>query len=222
MLESGRPRNTRGQGIKTPELLQEAEDRGVGVLSTFVASLVLDGALFNPWGDKYRRHADTQALEVEGDVLSIRGLLGVADVVTSWHVDGGRNVISESSVLIEGQDEQGVLPLGGVADSLVDVLDEELAVGDWGRRVEGLVAAALRVDVRELRQRPGLSIGVELFERGNVGLGRARREGPLVESSIRVESQSRASGGVLVVHPRDVGLAQLLEDAALGETVDVE
>lgn len=88
--------------------------------------------------------------------------------------------------------------------------------------MEGLEAAALGVDICELRELSSLGIGVELLEGSNVGLGRSRGEGPLVEGSVRVESQSGTGGGVLVVHPCDAGFAQLLEDAALWETVDVE
>lgn len=220
MFEGGRPSHSRGQGIQTPELLQEAEDRSVAVLSAVIVSLVLHNTLANPWGDEEGGNADTQTLEVEGDVLSIMGYLGVGEVVTSRYVDWRWNVVGETSVLVKGQDEESVLPLWRVANRLVNALDEALTEGNWGWRVVRLVAAALWVDICELGKRSSLGIGIKLVERSNVGLGSTRFERPLVESSVWVESQSWASGGVLVVHPRDVSLGQLLEDAALRETVD--
>ena len=71
-------------------------------------------------------------------------------------------MIRKAAVLVEGQDEEGVAPLGRAADRLVDALDESLALADGRRRVEGLVVAALRVDPGELGELAGRSIGVEL------------------------------------------------------------
>ncbi len=131
-------------------------------------------------------------------------------------------MIAEASVLVKGKDEECLVPLWGVADSFVDALDEILTEGDWRRRMEGLVRAALRVDVGELWQFPSACIGVELIERNNIGLVSPRCKGPVVESSIWIEAKSRAGGGVLVVDPRDSGLGELLEDGSLRQPIHVE
>jgi hypothetical protein len=150
MLEGGGVGNTRGEGVKTPQLIEKAEDGSMRVLSSIVGTLVLNETGADPWGNEKGRDSDTKTLEVEGSVLAIVSNLGVCDVVASWDTGWGRDVIAETSVLVKGQDEKGLLPLGTVADGLVDPLDEVLSEGDWGRWVEGIVAAALWVDVAEL------------------------------------------------------------------------
>lgn len=71
-------------------------------------------------------------------------------------------MVGETAVLVKGEDEQRVLPLGRVAESLVDALYEGFALVDGGRRVEGLIRAALRVYPGELRELAGRGVGVEL------------------------------------------------------------
>ena len=73
-------------------------------------------------------------------------------------------MISEAAMLIESQDEESILPLGRVAQSLVDALDELLTLVDGRGRVERLVAAALRVDPGELGKGAGGGIGIELLQ----------------------------------------------------------
>ncbi len=83
--------------------------------------------------------------------------------------------------------------------------------------MEGVVRAALRVDVRKLRQRTRLRVDVELFLRLDVRSRFSGRDGPLVEQGVGLKLSR-----VGVVDPADPFLRQLLEDGFLGQGGDVE
>lgn len=83
------------------------------VLAALVTALVLHNALAHPRRDDEGRHADAQAGEVERDVLAVGGLLGVGEAVTRGDVFGRRDVVREATVLVEGKDEEGRVPLRG-------------------------------------------------------------------------------------------------------------
>ena len=128
-------------------------------------------------------------------------------------------MVSEATMFVEGEDEKRFFPLWGVTYRLVDTLDEVLSQGDWRRRMEGLIRAALWVDICELRQLASLGIGVKLVQRSNVCLCCTGLQSPVVECGIWVEAESWAGGGILIIHPGDVVLGELLEDGSLRKTV---
>jgi hypothetical protein len=68
-------------------------------------------------------------------------------------------------MLIKSKNEEGVLPLRTVTNSLIDVLDELLSLRNRGRRVERLNRAAFRINVGEAWERSGCGILVKLFKR---------------------------------------------------------
>ena len=150
MLKRRRVIHSRRKTIQAPKILQELKDRSMRVFSPIIASLLLDDALANPRRDQEGRDANPETLEVEGDILPVWCGLCIQDIVASGDIDGWGHVVAETAVLVEGQDEEGFFPLGGVADGFIDAFDEVLAQGDGRRWVEGLVGAAFRVDVCEL------------------------------------------------------------------------
>lgn len=122
-------------------------------------------------------------------------------------------MISETAVLVEGDDEEGFVPLRGFAEGLVDSSHEVLAHVDRGGGVHRHVVAAFWVDPAELRQGAGLRVGVELVNGLDV-LGGVLGD-PVVEHGIRRETAGSDVGGVFVVDPRDALFGQLLEDGVL-------
>lgn len=78
-------------------------------------------------------------------------------------------MVSETSVLVKGEDKERSVPLRRVADGLVDALDEGFSQVDGRGRVERLVGAALRVDVCELRKSASSCVLIELGEGLDVG-----------------------------------------------------
>ncbi len=48
---------------------------------------MLEGAFADPGRDEERGDADAETVEVEGDLLSVRGSLGVRDVVSGRDTD---------------------------------------------------------------------------------------------------------------------------------------
>jgi len=222
MLKRTRIRDSLGQIIQPPKLIHELQNRSMSILAAVVDPLLLNPTLANPRTDDQGRDTDTKTLEIERDVASIGCLFGVGEIVTRWDIDGWWDVVTKSSVLVEGQDEEGFVPLRGVADCLIDSLNKLLAESDWGRRVERLVGAALRVNIGELGQFACLGIGIELIQRSNVRDICSGSRCPGIKCSIWVETKSWASGGVLVVHPGDILLGQLLKNGLLGQTVDIE
>jgi hypothetical protein len=139
-----------------PQLSQKPQQTRVRVLAALVTALVLDDALADPWRDDERRHADAQT-RVKSNVmfLPVGGFPGISETVADRDVLGRRDVVSEAAVLVEGEDEEGRVPLRGGAESLADALDEGFAERDGAGRVEGEVGAAFRVDIGELREGTG-------------------------------------------------------------------
>src|SRR5947209_14353248 len=100
MLPRRGPCHPRRQDIQVPQLSQERQDTGMRVLAALVTALVLHNALAYPRRDDEGRHADSQAGEVERDVLAVGGLLSIGEAVTSGDVFGWRNVVREAAVLV--------------------------------------------------------------------------------------------------------------------------
>lgn len=87
--------------------------------------------------------------------------------------------------------------------------------------MEGLVGAALGVEVGELGEGASSGVLVELLQGLDVGEVGTGLVGPVVEGGIRKEAlggvgHDGTGGRVLVVGPGDARLGQLLEDGALG------
>jgi len=136
ILKGRAPGGPWGQVVQVPQLGDEAEDAGVGVDTSVVAAVGLDGALGEPVGHEDGWDTDAQAGEIEGVGFPVNRLLGVCEGVAGRDVGWWHDVVGEASVLVEGHDEEGVFPLWAVAEGLVDPLDELLAVVHGGWRVE--------------------------------------------------------------------------------------
>lgn len=104
VLKGSRPGHTRGEDVEIPQLREEGRDGGVGELAVLARGSVLDDTLADPGGDQEGGHAGTETLEVEGHRLAVRSVLGVGEVVTGGDVDGGRDVVGEAAVLVEGEE----------------------------------------------------------------------------------------------------------------------
>ena len=116
VLEGGTPLNSGGELGQVPQLGHEAEDTGMSILHircqtctgrkrrvgyfanegcarerTYMLAVVnpamLEGALADPRRDEERGDADAEAVEVEGDLFSVCGTLGVRDVVSGRDTD---------------------------------------------------------------------------------------------------------------------------------------
>jgi hypothetical protein len=213
--------NARSEGLKVPEVPQSAEQgRGrIGhSLALVVGTLLLNIALANPGRDKESGNTTTQTVELESVLLTVGCLFSVGQVIGASS-QGRGNVVVETTALIESQDEESLLPLGAGTKRLVDLLDEGLAVGDQTAVMHGggANAAAGGVQIGELGQNSVGGIGVELIHGDNLllvtgGLGPGKPVG----------LGTGATSGVPVVKPGVVGLAQLLEDGALGEGIGTE
>lgn len=127
-------------------------------------------------------------------------------------------MIEESTSLIEGDEEKGLVPLGTGADGVVDLLDEHLTVGDVAGGVHGVgvQATAGGVDVGQLGEDAQVGVLVEVLEGNDVALGVLR--GPVEEHGIGEEG----TVGTVVVEPRDALLRGSLEDAAGLDGGDIE
>ena len=155
--------------------------------------------------------ADTQAVEVEGvragDAL---------DAVRAGHARDGRgHVVVESAVLVVSDHEQRALPLRAGAERLVDLLEQQLALGDVVRRVVvvrgggGHVEVA-RLDHNVVGQFPGRGVGLE------VRVVVEEVVGVLGQAHVGVEEER---GEVLIVHPEcQPRVGYVLHDGALRES----
>lgn len=97
------------QTLKLPQVLEEVEERGVGVGAVVgvVGALVMDeGVGRDVLVDDESRDTHTQASVVVGDIVRI-GETGEGDAVLwGWNVDWWRDVVCKATVLIEVDDLQ--------------------------------------------------------------------------------------------------------------------
>jgi hypothetical protein len=221
VVKGRRVRNTRSKVLQIPEISKGLENRGGTVrgrlASGRVNTVVLNVSLGRVRRDKPGRHTAAQTVKVKGVGAAIGGGLGVGLVV--W-ADGqrGLDVVVETAGLVEGDEQEGLVPLGTGADGIVDLLDEDLAERDVARGVHGVgvEVAAGGVDVGELGQEAEVGVLVEVLKGDDVLL--RVLDGPVEEESIGKEG----TVGAVVVLPGDVLLAGSLENAGDVDARDVE
>src|SRR5262249_3429349 len=88
-----------------------------------------------------RRHARAEQIEFESSLVAIQP---VRVLRTPWR----RNMVVRAAMLIECDDEQGVIPLPAVAHGLVHVAQELLTRSYHGIRV---IVVPCRVPIRPIR-----------------------------------------------------------------------
>lgn len=127
-------------------------------------------------------------------------------------------MVKEATGLVEGDQQHGLLPLRAGAESIIDLLQENLAGRNLAGRVHGVgvEAAAGRIDVGELGECSQESILEEVLEGHDVGLGVGGS--PFEEHGVRKES----AVGAIVVLPGDVLAGGHLKDAGDWDGGDVE
>lgn len=213
--------DTRGQVLEIPEVGKGLEDGGGAVgldlAGDGVNTLVLGVALGSVGGDEPGGETATKTVEVEGVLLAVVGLLSVGQVVGA-NSQRGSNVVEEATSLVKGDEQEGLVPLGAAAHSVVDLLDEDLAEADVAGGVHGVgvKTAARRVDVRQLGEKTQVGILVEVLKGNNVLAGIL--VDPVEEERIGVEVAVDA----VVVAPRDAALAGQLENTLGLNAVDIE
>lgn len=211
MIKGRRVRDTRSEVLKIPQITQSLQDRSrtvrLGLASNGINTVVLNMALGRIRRDQPGRHTATKTVVGQSIVASIGSGLGVRLVVRT-DSKRGSNVVEESTSLIEGEEKEGLVPLGAGTEGLVDLLNENLAEGDVAGGVHGVgvQAAAGGVNVGELGEKAQVGILVEVLQRDNVVLGVLR--GPVEEQGIGQEVAVSA----VVVAPRDALLRSDLED----------
>lgn len=153
-------------------------------------------------------HAATKTVEVESVLAAVGGGLSVG-LVVGTDSERGSDVVEETTGLIVGNEQEGLLPLRAGAESIVDLLDEDLAERDVARGMHGVgvQAAAGRVDVGELGQKAQVGVLEEVLNGDNVLL--SVLGGPVEEHGVGQEG----TVGTVVVAPRDSLLGGNLEDA---------
>lgn len=164
VVKRGRVLDPRVIRRKIPQVPQRAQNRRRMVrhrLAARVEAPLLNYGL-GPRRHDPRRHAPAQAVKRKRVVGAARRRLRVRLVVRAARA-GRLDVVVEAARLVKRDDPERLVPLGPRAQRLVDILDELLAVGHAARRVHrvGAVAAARRVDVRQVRQVAVLGVLVE-------------------------------------------------------------
>lgn len=221
MVERRRVSNAGSKVLQIPQQTKSLEHRGgtvrLRVARGRVDTVVLNVAPGSVRGDQESGHTATVTVVGESVVLAVDGGLGVGLVVGA-NSGGGRNMVEETTRLVVGQEEKRFFPLRTVAQSLVDLLDEDLAIGDVtvGVHGVGVGAAARRVEVRQLRELTQVSILEEVLDGDNIG--RSVLGGPVEEQAVREES----TVGPVVVEPANALRGGLLEDAVDLDSGDIE
>lgn len=214
-------RNTRREVLQVPQVTQSLEDGGSRVRGRLaggrVNTEVLDVTGRGVGGNEPSGHTATKTVEFQGVGAAILGLLGVGLVIGA-DGQGGSDVVVESTGLVEGDQQQGLLPLGTGADGIVDLLEQDLAGGDVAGGVHGVgvQTAAGGVEVGELGEGAEVGVLVEVLEGNDVGLGVG--DGPVEEEGVGGEG----AVGAVVVLPGDALLGSNLEDAGDGDGRDIE
>jgi hypothetical protein len=221
VVERRRVGNTRCKVLQIPQKPKSLEHRGgtvgLNVAGGRVDSIVLNVAEGSVRGDQESGHTATVTVVGEGVVLAVGGSLRVGLVVGA-DSSGGRNVVEETTSLIVGQKEERFFPLRTVAHSFVDLLDEDLTVGDVtvGVHGVGVGATARGVEVGQLRELSQVSILEEVLD-GDDAVGGVCGS-PVEEQAVGKES----TVGAVVVEPADVLGGGLLEDAVDLDGGDIE
>jgi hypothetical protein len=166
VVERRCPFNSWSKWLEVPEIPEGAEN-GRGTVRYGLAKAVdtelLNFTLGDPWRDEESRHAATKTVELVGILFAICRGLGIREVIGAggkW----GRNMVVEATGLIEGKNEQSILPLWTSTERLIDFLEESLSIRDQTAIVHGGGAntTAGWVKVRESWQSSTKSIRVEL------------------------------------------------------------
>lgn len=218
VIERWRVGDTRGEVLDVPEISESLEDGGStvgsGLARDGIRSVLLDVSLLTVRGDNPGRHAATQTVEVKSVFLTVLRSLSVGQVVRA---DGerGRDMVVEATGLVVGNEEQGLVPLRALANGIIDLLDEDLTVGDvtGGVHGVGVGAAAGGVNVREFREDTEVGVLEEVFNGHHVGPGGLVDVGE--EERIRFEF----SVGAIVVEPGHALLVGGLEDGLARDTI---
>lgn len=213
--------DTRSEVLQIPQVSEGLQDGGstvrLGLAGNGVGTVVLDVALGSVGRDQPSGHTSTKTVEVESVALAVSGSLSVSLVVGA---DGkrGSDVVEESTRLIEGEQDEGLVPLGTGADGIVNLLHKDLTERDVAGGVHGVGvgATAGRVDVRKLGEQTKVGILVEVLHGLDVAL--SILGGPVEEQGVGQEG----TVGAVVVAPRDTLLGGDLEDAAGINTRDKE
>lgn len=132
MIKRSRATNTGRKRIEIPKITQSPENRRSRIrhsLAIRVSSLLLNKALSNPRRDKDSRNTSTESVELELVLRAVWRGLGVGEVIWA-RGQRRRDVVVETTSLVEGQDEEGFVPLGAGAEGIIDVFDELFTVGD--------------------------------------------------------------------------------------------
>jgi hypothetical protein len=135
---------------------------------------------------------------------------------------GRRGFVDKLTGFVIGDNKKGVLPLGAIANSLIDLLNEKLSKGyvtGWVHRV-CIQTAARGVDIRELGKKAEVGILEEVLNGNDVGqagfVDPAKELGVVVEGTV----------GSVVLTPTNVLVINDLEDTSDvnvgGEIVVVE
>lgn len=212
VVKGGRVLDTRAEVLQVPQVTEGLEHGGSTVRGRFAGDGVSTVALNVTLGGVRREQpggdTTTETVEAKSVGAAIMRGLGVGLVVGA---DGkrGSDVVEESTGLVEGDKEKGLLPLGASADGIVDLLQENLTKGDVAGGVHGVgvQAAAGGVNVGQLGEKTQVGILVEVRGRDDVALGVFG--GPVEEHGIGKEG----TVGAVVVEPRDALLGGSLEDA---------
>lgn len=213
VVKGRRVRDARRKILEIPEVTQCLQDGGGTVIGSFTGSgidtLILNVTRGAIGRDKPSRQTATETIILKCVLLAIRRLLGVGKVIRT-NGERGSDMVEETTGLVEGEQEESLIPLGTGAEGVVDLLDEDLAVRDVTRWMHGVgvQAAAGRVDVGELRQDTEVGVLVEVLEGDDVLLGVLL--GPVEEKGVRQEGTVRA----VVVAPGDALVAGDFEDAS--------
>lgn len=214
MIKRRRPLNTRRERLEIPQVSKRPQDRRGTVchlLALAVDTELLNVPLRDPRGDDPRWQTASKTVKLEGVLILVRRGDGVSEVVRA-RCQRRRHVVVETSGLVKGDDEEGVLPLRAVTEGIVHLLEENLAVRNQASGVHRVCANATagRVDVGELWEAAEVGVLVELVEGLHVRLGGAAGDGPVKVHGVTV------AGYRCIVLPGDVLRGQLLEDGVLG------
>ena len=98
-------------------------------------------------------------------------------------------MVPKSASLVEGEDEKCIFPLSRAAKCFVDIFDEGLSHRYGGWWVEGVEAAAFRIDISELRQLSVFGVRKKLSNWFNIGCPFSGRCRPIVEERIWKEAR---------------------------------
>src|SRR5438034_7228221 len=110
-LKRRRVCDTRSENVQVPQLCEKGQDGRVRVCAFMALCLGFNNAFAHPWRDQKCGDSNSQSCEIECNGFAVWCVLSMIQIISSWNLNWRGNVITETAMLVKGENEKCILPL---------------------------------------------------------------------------------------------------------------